>query len=264
MKALNPNFDLDRFLKQVYHAQQRVLFLDYDGTLAPFRVDREQAFPYAGVREILSDILKSGHSRVVIISGRYSKDLISLLGLQPLPEIWGSHGMERLRADGAYETAQLADATATALQQARQQLDELRLASQSESKPGALALHWRGLPDAKIKNIKEAVSTRWSEIAQPANLVVTDFDGGIELRAPGVNKGLAVQTVLSEMADDVAAAYLGDDLTDEDAFQAIKNKGAGILVREELRPTAADLWLQPPDELLQFLIQWHKIFGEMK
>ncbi len=264
MKALNPNFDLDRFLKQVQHSSQCVLFLDYDGTLAPFRVERDQAFPYAGVREILSDILKSRHSRVVIISGRYSKDLISLLDLQPLPEIWGSHGMERLRANGAYETAQLDDATAAALEQARQQVDELGLASQSESKPGALALHWRGLPDSKIKNIKEAVSSRWSEIAQPANLVLTDFDGGMELRVPGVNKGRAVQTVLSEMNGEVAAAYLGDDLTDENAFQAIKNKGAGILVRKELRPTAADLWLQPPDELLQFLTQWHKICGEMR
>ena len=52
------------------------------------------------------------------------------------------------------------------------------------------------------------------------------------------------------------AAYLGDDLTDEDAFKAIKGKGIGVLVREEPRKTAADIWIKPPDELLSFLSNW--------
>jgi trehalose-6-phosphatase len=58
------------------------------------------------------------------------------------------------------------------------------------------------------------------------------------------------------MSGDVAAAYLGDDLTDEDAFKAIKGKGIGVLVRSELRPTAADIWLTPPKDLLEFLSVW--------
>jgi len=45
-------------------------------------------------------------------------------------------------------------------------------------------------------------------------------------------------------------------LTDEDAFRAIRGKGVGILVREALRPTAADLWIRPPEELLTFLAGW--------
>jgi trehalose-6-phosphatase len=65
-----------------------------------------------------------------------------------------------------------------------------------------------------------------------------------------------VHAVLSETSADAAAAYLGDDITDEDAFRAIKPRGVAALVRPELRDTAADVWLQPPQELASFLQLW--------
>jgi trehalose-phosphatase len=82
------------------------------------------------------------------------------------------------------------------------------------------------------------------------------FDGGLELRAPGKNKGDAVNTILNEAGPKVAAAYLGDDQTDENAFRAIKERGVSILVRPEPRPTVADVWLRPPEELGRFLREW--------
>jgi trehalose-6-phosphatase len=60
------------------------------------------------------------------------------------------------------------------------------------------------------------------------------------------------------MPKETFAAYLGDDYTDEDAFEAIKNRGVGILVRKEFRLTRADIWLEPPEELLFFLGNWIK------
>jgi trehalose-6-phosphatase len=51
-------------------------------------------------------------------------------------------------------------------------------------------------------------------------------------------------------------AFLGDDLTDEDGFLAIRGRGLGILVRKTFRPTAAEVHLHPPRELLEFLDQW--------
>jgi trehalose-6-phosphatase len=67
--------------------------------------------------------------------------------------------------------------------------------------------------------------------------------------------------VLSETAEDTAIAYLGDDITDEDAFRAVKVRGLGILVRTEFRETAADVWLRPPEELASFLQLW-RVKGE--
>jgi len=66
---------------------------------------------------------------------------------------------------------------------------------------------------------------------------------------------MAVETVIAEEGD-TAAAYLGDDLTDEDAFYAIKGKGFSVLVRREWRPTIADVWIIPPEELLSFFDRW--------
>ena len=65
-----------------------------------------------------------------------------------------------------------------------------------------------------------------------------------------------MKAVLSETPEGSAVAYLGDDITDEDAFRAVKPRGLGVLVRPELRETAADIWIRPPDELLSFLRHW--------
>jgi hypothetical protein len=50
-------------------------------------------------------------------------------------------------------------------------------------------------------------------------------------------------------------------LTDEDAFKALKNRGLSVLVRNEFRPTAADVWIQPPQGLLDFLAEWLQACG---
>jgi len=55
---------------------------------------------------------------------------------------------------------------------------------------------------------------------------------------------------------DAPAAYLGDDNTDEPAFRVMNGRGLSVLVRTKWRETAARLWLQPPEELLDFLTQW--------
>lgn len=235
--------------------------LDYDGTLAPFRVQPEKAVPYPGVREILSKLLKGQRTRVVLISGRWTKDLIPLLKPDPLPEIWGSHGWERLRADGTYEIAAFNDWALRGLAEADRWVEEKGLAGRCEHKPGCLALHWRGLAPEKTRGIYSKAITKWTLLAKKTGLILSEFDGGLELRVPGRNKGHAVKTILAEMGNDSMAAYLGDDITDEDAFKAIKGRGLGILARDEYRSTAADLWLTPPEELLEFLLRWHKTRG---
>jgi trehalose-phosphatase len=77
----------------------------------------------------------------------------------------------------------------------------------------------------------------------------------------GPGKGDAVRAILQESDSRVAVAYLGDDQTDEDAFHALKGNGLTVLVRPQSRPTAADVWLQPPQELLQFLQEWLRASG---
>jgi trehalose-6-phosphatase len=63
---------------------------------------------------------------------------------------------------------------------------------------------------------------------------------------------------LQKRPPETADAYLGDDLTDEDAFRALRERGLGVLVRTEPCPSAASLHLVPPRPLLEFLQQWHQ------
>jgi trehalose 6-phosphate phosphatase len=89
-----------------------------------------------------------------------------------------------------------------------------------------------------------------------SNLRLLPFDGGVELRSLERNKGSVVQDILAQEPPGLPTAYLGDDLTDEDAFVALGDRGHSILVRPELRESAARFWLKPPEELLRLLDDW--------
>jgi len=231
--------------------------LDYDGTLAPFHVDPARAVPYPGVAPLLDAIMEAGHTRLLIVSGRWTRDLIPLLGLRNVPEVWGSHGWERLHPEAGYEALRLEPTVRELFEGMEEWTRHVEaLGGRIERKPASLAIHWRGLNAAQRAEIRSVVFGTWMERGYADSLDWHDFDGGIELRAPGRNKGDVVRTIVTEAGPEAVYAYLGDDLTDENAFEAMPEGGLSVLVRPELRATRAALWLRPPEELLAFLERW--------
>ena len=255
--------EMDAFFKDLRNARQRALLLDYDGTLAPFHTNRMAALPYLGIPELLiSIIMGSTHTRVVFITGRPAMELKSLLPFVPAPEIWGSHGLERLGPDGSYQVAEVSRPAKQLLAAIARCLQAEGLEACLERKPGCIAVHWRSLSDASVVDVRERVLRVWNGL-RPQNLVVVSpFDGGLEFRVCMRNKGDVVNKLLSELHSAVPVAYLGDDMTDEDAFKALKNRGLSVLVREEYRSTAASSWIQPPQGVLDFLSEWLQACGE--
>ena len=257
MHALTARIDLSRFLEGVATAPVRVLMLDYDGTLAPFHVQPERAAPYPEVRAAVDQIVEAGGTRVVIVSGRPADEVPPLLSLRRRPEIWGSHGWERLLPDGQRVVEEPTQDARRALSSAADAVAKLRQdGARLETKLASIALHWRGVPPEAAEEIKRRALSAWQQIAAEGVLEILPFDGGLELRSIGCNKQYAVKAVLSETPPESAVAYLGDDITDEDAFRAMKPRGLGVLVRPEFRETEADVWLKPPDELVEFLRHW--------
>lgn len=261
--------DLQDFFHEVARAPESALVLDYDGTLSHFRLNRTEAFPYSGVTPLLQEIMVTGRTRVVLITGRRADELIPLLAISPHPEIWGIHGLERLHNDGLHEIEPVDQRTLDALSAADDWIDNLKLQHLAEHKPGSLAVHWRGLPEDAARDVRGRVLLGWLSIADRACLTIEEFDGGVEMRMAIRNKADAMQTILAEM--DVAApvAYLGDDQSDEDAFRALHGRGLCVLVRPQWRETAANLWLRPPAQLLGFLRAWleaclQKPFGSVR
>ena len=256
MKSLRAGVDAEGFFHSLARAPSRVLLLDYDGTLAPFREEREQAVPYPRVREAVAGIQSDGRTRVIVISGRTVADLAPLLGLDLLPELWGTHGWERLKPGSAHEPARPAPPVRASLERGAAAAEAIAPPGRIEVKPASVAVHVRGMDAAAARDLLDAVRSAWRPLLDGGTLEARDFDGGAELRARGRDKGTAVAQILGEEPTGAAVAYLGDDLTDEDAFRALRGGGLSVLVREEPRDTSADLWIRPPDELVEFLHRW--------
>lgn len=258
---------LSNFLASVAGSPQSILLLDFDGTLAPFRKDPAKVKPWSSVVTLLDAIQASGRTRLALVSGRPAQDVSAKLGLSVPTEVWGLHGAERLFPDGHMEFEKLPLRKQILLNAARTALQESGLTVHSgiriETKWNAVAAHFRGLTAHAASVAVEKVRTillpfvenRNSDNSPESSLEMLVFDGGIELRA-GRHKGDAVRQLLAESAPGTPAAYLGDDTTDENAFEAIADQGLSILVRRQWRPTAADLWIRPPEGLRQFLRGW--------
>lgn len=261
MDILNREISLDSFFNQLISAKHRILMLDYDGTLSPFTADRENAIPYPGISDILEKIISDGGTRLIVISGRSIDDLRRLLNMKFQPEMWGSHGAERYSQQIGYSTIDPSNSTLSALDSIREWSVRNKLDSFMERKPFGIAFHWRGLSGREKRKIAETVEDEWKNRLSEYNLELQSFDGGLEIRYKEINKGSAVDSILQDYTKDFIAAYLGDDLTDEDAFKALGDRGLKILVRKERRPTTADVILSPPEELLDFLTRWHKSAG---
>lgn len=255
--------------RQIDRVSRSVLMLDYDGTLSPFVRDRMQATLYPGVEERLRRLIAAPRTRVVLISGRAARELWSLLPGNLSVEIWGSHGRERLLPDGRYTATPLTSAQQQCLASLEAELHRRGFASVIEKKIGSLAMHTRGLDDAVAEQITSIGHNFYctlrdgqcADTSQRPGLEWLPFDGGIELRGAGCSKATAVENILVQELPGTPAAYLGDDLTDEDAFAALRARGPEnptlcVLVRPELRSSLADLWLTPPEELLAFLDRW--------
>jgi trehalose 6-phosphate phosphatase len=198
--------EMEQFFGELSRARESALLLDYDGTLSPFQLDREEAFPYPGVSILLTEIMNTGHTRVVLITGRPAPEVVPLLGIRPHPEIFGAHGLQHLRSGGPCELPHPNEIETQALAKADTWLDGLGLHHLAEHKPGGLAVHWRGLPTDVQSDIRRSVSRGWLPIARRAGMVMQEFDGGVEIRLPERNKGDAVRTILGELYPEAPVA----------------------------------------------------------
>jgi trehalose 6-phosphate phosphatase len=256
---------LQTFFESFTPGTKPLLLLDYDGTLAPFRVDRSKARPYTGVREAIAKIIHDGQTRLVVITGRPAREITPLLrGNPPIIdqpiEVWGLHGAERVHSDGRRELEEAPAPTQRRLDELREYLRHNNLGGEFEDKPNAAVMHWRGASPRTAKFIEMRTRELFEPISRLDGLMMLQFEGGLELRI-GRDKGAAIRTLVGEVPPGTPVAYLGDDITDEAAFIALNQIPAphlSVLMRAEPRETAANLWLRPPSGLRAFLKRWHK------
>lgn len=232
------------------------LGLDYDGTLVPIASCPEEARPTPDLRALLSQLGQAPRIEVAIVSGRPLAELCTLL---PIPGISyvGTHGLEMCTAAG--ETRQLipAGAFTTVMARLRRNLSPIVASDPGfllEDKRYALALHYRqAQPETGERGVARFLAAVLEFQRKGVALEVIHGKKVVEVRPVGVSKGKAIQYLLSHENNATLPFYLGDDATDEDAFQVVNGRGLTVLVADSPQRTAARYYLRDPREVCDFL-----------
>jgi trehalose 6-phosphate phosphatase len=222
------------------------LFLDFDGTLVDFVVDPAAAQVDPRLRDLLRQLAKQLGGRLAILSGRPLDDLTTRLDLGPIA-MAGSHGLERRSADGRVRRAPVPPELAAAQAEARDFADPRDLLV--ECKPFGIALHYRDARHAEEE--VEAFATR---LASDTGLELQRGKCVRELKVPGADKGDAVRAFMVEPPFLVGSpVVVGDDLTDEHAFDAAAELGGSGILVGSARATAARFRLPDVEATLCWL-----------
>lgn len=231
----------------VLDLRRTALFLDLDGTLAGIEARPAMVGPDPRRNRLLARLSHALDGRLAVVSGRSLEDVDRILG-GGVRAVAAVHGLDRRGASGRRLTAGASDAVGQARAAA-----EASLASETglliEDKGLAFAIHYRTAPELEptVSDVANRIAAAFGLELQPGSMV-------IELRAPGHDKGDAVEAFMAEPPfEGSIPVFVGDDLTDEDGFEAAARLGGfGVLVGRE-RETAACFRLESVEAVLGWL-----------
>jgi trehalose 6-phosphate phosphatase len=240
------------------------ILLDIDGTLAPIVRHADDAAVPERTRVLLIALAKR-YAVVGCISGRRSTTARQMVGIGSIAYA-GNHGSELLlpgSSDVEIDPELAAHEPAVRRFAAAVYTPELqKLRVRSEDKRAIAGFHWRGAPD---EDAAEQAVRAIAEQAQEAGLAIHWGRKVLEVRPPvDIHKGRGVQRLLEDR-DIAVGLYVGDDMTDLDAFGGLRDLvqegrlGAAVCVgvRSEETPdeleAGADLLVDGPDGVVELL-----------
>ncbi|MBM7460906.1 trehalose-phosphatase [Rhodococcus coprophilus] len=248
-------------LRQRLEGRRPAVFLDYDGVLTPIVPRPEDAVWSDSMRRTVISLAE--RCSVCIVTGRDRQVVQQLMGVDSLT-VAGSHGFD-IWSPGQGQvvhealtdfTDLIAETTAT-LRERLRGLEGVTI----EAKHASVAVHYRQATPETRTRVDEVIDDLRDRNRDRLTLVpgkmVYEFTPAIDW-----NKGKAVLhliDVLGLTSDDIVPLYLGDDITDESAFRALRGKGIGILVGRPDDPemagrtTAAEFVLGSVDDVERFL-----------
>ncbi|RJQ71919.1 MAG: trehalose-phosphatase [Desulfobacteraceae bacterium] len=250
---------LERFdaFKNMFCEKEAVIFLDYDGTLTPIVRSSEEAHLSGEMRSAVQALAR--HCRVAVVSGRDLDDVRRRVGL---PDLYyaGSHGFDIRGPEDHPITHRPAErflahiqAAAGRLKEQLKDIDGVHI----EQKQFSVAVHYREAPPEQSRTIERVVELVRTDVG---GLRVSRGKKVFDLQ-PDLNwhKGKAVRWLLEEALEldlrRVLPVFIGDDVTDEDAFEELREIGIGIVVAEEDRPSRARFRLRDSGQVQAFLQQ---------
>ena len=241
-----------------------LLMLDVDGTLAPIAPSPELAVVPERTRELVRALATRRGVHVAVVSGRAARDACAMVAPA---EVWsvGNHGMERIAPNGVDHVDErvlpyvaVVHAAATRLRDALAGVDGALV----EDKRLTLSVHYRIVRDEDVPRVSDATRAE----SERTGLRLMGGKRIFELRPPvEVNKGtasVALVRAIGAHGEGASVCYVGDDLTDEDAFAALRaERSAAVTVRvgtprlADGSTTAAEFCVADTDAVATFL-EW--------
>lgn len=232
-----------------------VIFLDYDGTLSPIVNRPEDAVLLPGMKEVIEKC--ASRYTVAVVSGRDTDNVISRVGIEGIIYA-GCHGFSiKGPADFGMEhekASQILPLLAGIEKILRDLFSNGPEGVQIERKKYAITVHFRNADPqltGKIKVMIDKAISEYPGIKKEQGKMIIEIKPDVPW-----NKGMAVRWILKKLDlwdnNGVFPIYLGDDVTDEDAFSMLQGRGLGIIVGSH-DPTAADFRLVNVNEVKQFL-----------
>ena len=246
MAAASLSLDLMNKLRALAQTPILLVATDYDGTLSPIVDDPLLARPMRESSVALRSLAVLANTHVAVISGRALRDLAALSRFPEEIHLVGSHGSE-------FDVGFVEDLTTGNLQQlAAIQSSFEAIAAQHkgvflEIKPASVALHYR-----------RCAPELQSEVAAKARAVLGETSGVqvklgkmvVEALVVQHNKGTALDRLRHRLAAE-AVLFLGDDITDEEAFARLTGPDVSIKVGDG--ETSAQFRVSDPEEVAEAL-----------
>ncbi|MBE0416899.1 MAG: trehalose-phosphatase [Coriobacteriia bacterium] len=251
MNSLPSALDNWRDAEEALDGREPAVFLDYDGTLTPIVERPEDALLAPEMRERIRHL--ADRCLVVVVSGRDVGFVVEQVALDTVLYL-GSHGFDVVVPEGRelrQERLGEFEAFLGPLEAAEAEITAAVAAvagARIERKKYAIAVHYRQVAEEDIPEVEVAVD---EVLARHGELRKTGGKKVFELR-PDIDwdKGRALLWVLEALGmdgDGYAPVYVGDDLTDEDAFAVVRGRGLAVVVGSEDRPTLAEFHVPDTD-----------------
>lgn len=236
-------------------ARPVLLMLDYDGTLVPIAPTPAEARPDGELLALLERLSRQPGLVPAVVSGRGSADLAALLPVPRLILVAG-HGA-CWRPPGRPSFSPLAfygGGPVTQIKALAGLARHLTAGEQGfivEEKDASVALHYRLAAPAAARRVCHEFISVAGQLTGNVFFQILKGKKMVEIRAGSVNKGTAARFLSGRYGG--CPVFVGDDVTDEDAFLAVGAGGFTVLVAARPRYSAARFCLGTPGEVRAFL-----------
>ena len=240
------NEQLEDRIDQLARTPILLIACDYDGTVAPIVDDPMKALPLRETAVALRNLANLPHTHVAVISGRSLRDLAMLSRLPVEVRLVGSHGTEfdiDFALDLDPDLREHRRNLVSGLHDACERFEGVTL----EKKPTSVAVHYRRVTEEQVPALLADVAAVADEIG---DITVRHGKMVCELLLIPTDKGKALTTVRGSVGAS-AVMFLGDDITDEDAFATLQGPDMGVKVGDG--PTVAPFRIGSPQDVAVLL-----------